>query len=189
MQQNHVWSRRKFSKAVISAQLLLASGVLSLSVSCETKGKLNPLKKSQRAILRIAMDDIIPESDKMPPASEIGGLDYISEILIELPDIKALFESLLQKIEANSMQRFDSHFVKLNTDKRTQLLQEFEKTENELFNVLKNFVYESYYLNPLIWERIGYESYPTGSAGPTMEPFDNALLARMQTLSPSYKKI
>jgi len=189
MQKNHVWSRRKFSKAVISAQLLLASGVLSLTVSCETKNKLNRLSNSQHAILRIAMDDIIPKSDKMPAASDVGGLDYISEILIELPDIKALFESLLQKIEDYSLQRFDSHFVKLNTDERLQLLQEFEKTENELFSVLKTFVYESYYLNPLIWERIGYESYPTGSSGPTMEPFENDLLARVQTLSPSYKKI
>ena len=87
------------------------------------------------------------------------------------------------------MQRYDSHFVKLNTGKRIQLLQEFEQTEKGLFSVLKNFVYESYYLNPLIWERIGYESYPTGTAGPTMEPFDNDLLARVQSLSPSYKNI
>ena len=192
MQENHVWSRRKFSKAVISAQLLLATGVLSFTVSCEAKEKLNnsePLNKSQQAILKIAMDAIIPESDKMPAVSKVGGLDYISDILTELPDIKGLFESLLQKIDATSIKKYDSQFVRLNSEERIHLLQEFEQRENGLFNVLKSFVYESYYLNPIIWERIGYESYPTGTAGPTMEPFDNASLARVQTLPPSYKKI
>ena len=189
MQQNHVWSRRKFSKAIISAQLLLASGLLSLAVSCETKDKLNPLNKSHKAILKIAMDEIIPESNTMPSASKVGGLDYISGILTELPDIITLFETLLQKIEESSLKRSGSQFVRLNNEDRIQLLHEFEQTDNELFNVLKNFVYESYYLNPIIWEQIGYESYPTGTAGPTMEPFDNALLSRVQTLSPSYKNI
>jgi len=34
MKDENKWSRRKFSKAVISAQILLASGVLTLPLAC-----------------------------------------------------------------------------------------------------------------------------------------------------------
>jgi hypothetical protein len=54
--------------------------------------------------------------------------------------------------------------------------------------VLVNFVYEGYYINEKVWELIGYEPYPTLSAGPEMEPFNEQLLDRVKQTPALYKK-
>ncbi len=49
-------------------------------------------------------------------------------------------------------------------------------------------VYEGYYVQPVVWEAIGYEPYPTGGGGPTLEPFDPALLERVAGQPASYRE-
>ena len=186
------WSRRRFTKAVISAQALLASGVLTLPIACaeakKTEGDL-PLDNSQKSTLKFAMDEIIPANDKMPSASEIGGVNYVLKILEELPDLSPLFISLTAKIEDQSLQLSGSAFSKLNSERRIAVLTTIEQTEPALFKVLKDFTYESYYTNDSVHKLISYEPHPTGTAGPEMEPFDDKLLDRVKKTSPMYTKI
>jgi hypothetical protein len=186
------WSRRRFTKAVISAQALLASGVLTLPIACaeakKTEGDL-PLDNSQKSTLKFAMDEIIPANDKMPSASEIGGVNYVLKILEELPDLSPLFISLTAKIEDQSLQLSGSAFSKLNSERRIAVLTTIEQTEPGLFKVLKDFTYESYYTNDSVHKLISYEPHPTGTAGPEMEPFDDKLLDRVKNTSPMYTKI
>jgi len=188
MKTNQSWSRRRFSKAVISAQLLLASGSLSLPLSCldlkNTKAN-GLLTTSELETLKFAMDGIIPSNTKMPSASEVGGIDYILKILEEFPDLQPLFSHLLESLEDKS----NSSFAKLNSSEQTEVLKQLEQSEPELFKVLLDFTYESYYTNEKIYKLIGYEPNPTGSLGPSMEPFDESLLDRVKHLPPMYTKI
>jgi hypothetical protein len=189
---NAKWSRRKFSKAVISAQLLLASGALSLPLACaKTKNSESdsPLNKEQLGTLKLAMDEIIPANDTMPSASEIGSVAYVVNIVEDLPDLALLFQSLTDKIEELSLQSSGSVFSELNRKERINLLTNFEQTEPDLFNVMKNFTYESSYTNEKVFELINYEPHPTGTMGPDMEPFDEKLLDRVKKLPTMYTKI
>jgi len=189
---NNKWSRRRFTKAVISAQALIASGALILPLACKetekTEGK-SALDSSQQNTLGFAMDEIIPANEKMPSASEIGGVSYVIKILEELPDLSPLFISLIDKIEDQSLQQSNSGFSKLNNVKRIAVLTTIEQTKPELFKVLKDFTYESYYTNKSVYELISYEPYPTGTSGPEMEPFDEKLLDRVKNSPPMYTKI
>ena len=192
MKTDQSWSRRRFSKAVVSAQLLLASGALTLPLSCaKTKKPLNKsiLDNSQQETLKLAMDEIIPANEKMPSASQVGGVTYILEILEELPDLTPLFEAFI--IEANnvSISKFDVDFSRLNNEECTSVLKLVEQNKIELFKVLLDFTYESYYTNEKIYQLIGYKPYSTGSLGPKMEPFDEKLLDRVKNLPPMYTKI
>ena len=74
----------------------------------------------------------------------------------------------------------------MDQQQRIILLKQYEKTKPEFFQVLVNFVYESYYTNEEVWKLIGYEPYPTLSAGPKMAPFDPDLLERVKNVSPFY---
>lgn len=192
MNNKNKWSRRRFSKAVISAQFLLASGALTLPLAC-TKTKKSErdsaLDNSQQETLKFAMDEIIPANEKMPSASDIGGVTYVLNILEKLPDLSPLFQSLTDKIEVYSLQNSNSVFSDLNKEKRINLLVNFEQTEPELFKVLKDFTYESYYTSEKVYELIKYEPHPTGTSGPKMEPFDEKLLDRVKNLPPMYTKI
>ena len=186
------WSRRKFTKAVISAQALLASGVLALPLACaesnNTEGD-TPLDKLQQETLKFAMDEIIPANDKMPSASETGGVNYVLNILEELPDLSPLFISLTDKIEDQSLQLSGSAFSKLNSERRIDVLTTIEQTEPGLFKVLKDFTYESYYTNDSVHKLFSYEPHPTGTTGPEMEPFDEQLLDRVKNIPAMYTKI
>lgn len=188
MKTDHIWSRRRFSKAVVSAQLLLASGALSLPLSCLEKKDPDSnalLSSSEKETLKFAMDGIIPSNNKMPSASQIGGVDYILKTLEELPDLQPLFSLLFETIEAKSQ----GSFANLSASEQTEILKQFEQSDPDLFKVLKDFTYEAYYTNEAVYELIGYEPYPTGTKGPTMEPFDENLLNRVKDLPPMYTKI
>jgi hypothetical protein len=192
MNNNNKWSRRRFSKAIISAQLLLASGTLTLPLAC-AKNKKNErdlaLDNSQQETLKFAMDEIIPGNEKMPSASNIGSVTYVLNIIGELPDLPPLFQTLTDKIEIRSLQNSNSSFSKINSEERIHILNNFEQTEPELFKVLKDFTYESYYTSKEVYELIKYEPHPTGTMGPKMESFDEMLLDRVKTSPPMYTKI
>ena len=107
------WSRRRFTKAIISAQTLLASGALMLPLACSETKKTesdSSLNNSQQETLKNAMDEIIPASEKMPSASKIGSVNYILNILKQLPELFPLFMSIIDKIEVQSLQKANSNF-------------------------------------------------------------------------------
>ena len=54
MENNQNWSRRKFSKAIISAQLLIASGVLSIASSCDSDGNKKTITGMELERIRVA---------------------------------------------------------------------------------------------------------------------------------------
>ena len=135
------------------------------------------------------MDEIIPANDKMPSASEIGSVAYVLKIAVELPDLSPLFQSLTDKIEVQSLQNSNSSFSNLNKEERVTILTSFEQAEPELFKVLKDFTYESYYTSEKIYELIKYEPHPTGTAGPEMDPFNEELLDRVKNIPPMYIKV
>jgi len=154
MKTNQTWSRRRFSKAVISAQLLLASGALTLPLACAKTNKTendSVLDNSQQETLKFAMDEVIPANDEMPSASQVGGVTYILEIIEELPDLLTLFEGLIAQLDEMS----DYNFSKIDKSERIAILKTLEENKPELFKVLKDFTYESYYTNETVYKLIG----------------------------------
>ena len=183
------WSRRKFSKAIISAQLLIASGALTLPLSClDEKATSDALNKEALGTLKTVMNELIPASDKMPAASGVG-FNYIMDILNEMPEIMSLFDLALQTIEQKSQKSFKNPFSEINQKQRIEILKNLESNNADLFSTLRNFTNESYYLNESVWPLIGYNPHPTGTLGPDMEPFDESLLDRMKTQPPSFTQI
>ena len=190
MKDSNTWSRRQFSKAVISAQLLLASGILTLPMACADDKKSNTLfTDSETDTLKFVMDEIIPANETMPSASQAGALTYVLNILKELPDLTPLFQQSLRLIESRSLEIQNAGFAALDSEKRIAILQGMETSDPELFSVIKNFIFEGFYTSETVFPLIGYEPHPTGTSGPDMEPFDEQLLVRVKNIPPMYTKI
>jgi hypothetical protein len=192
MKENNKWSRRKFSKAALSLQVLITSGLINIPVGCAPKNETTedgtlglPLQK----LLQLAMDEIIPRHKNMPAASEVGGIEYILNVLKEYPDLLAGFKQLLTTLRERSKDSTNDEFENLNKDSRILVLKQFEKDQPDMFSVLQNFVFEGYYINEEVWKLIGYEPFPTLSAGPEMEPFDEAILERVKQMSSFYLNV
>ena len=186
-----LWSRRRFSKAIVSLQAVVAAGVLNIPIGCTNETVTNGeiLTSSQENLLKAAMDEIIPKSENMPSASQVGGIEYILSVIEEYPELIEGFRQVLTKLKEHSKAMAHAEFEKLDNQSRIETLKKFEQVQPDLFKVLKNFVYESYYINEKVWKLIGYEPYPTLSAGPEMEPFDERLLDRVKQLPVLYKKV
>lgn len=192
MDRNNTWSRRNFSKAVLSLQALVASGALNIPFGCSTKenaGKSVMLSPSMEKLLQLAMDELIPGSDSMPAASEAGGMQYIFNVLEEHPGLQEGFGQILRALDEQSNKFKKSGFGNLDRDSRISVLLQFEKEQPGMFSVLRDFVYESYYINEKVWKLIGYEPFTTLSAGPEMEPFDEKLLERVRQMPALYKNV
>ncbi len=192
MEEKTIWSRRKFSKAVLSLQALVTTGALGINIGCATKEKKTGdelLGVSSQKLLQLAMDEIIPGSGKMPAASQVDGLDYILKVLNEYPELLDGFNQLLITLNELSNTTENDDFANLSKASRIRVLQKFEKDQPKMFSVLRDFVYESYYINEKVWALIGYEPYPTMSAGPKMDPFDEALLDRVKQMTALYLNV
>ena len=189
MKENNLWSRRKFSKAALSLQVLISSGIITIPIGCVPTEEISEggvFTSSLKKLLKLAMDEIIPGSEKMPAASDVGTMDYILQVLNGYLNLSEGFNRLLVTLEDLCRASTNDAFENLSNDSRISVLKQFEKREPDMFLVLQYFVYEGYYINEKVWKLIGYEPYPTLSAGPEMEPFDEAMLDRVKQMSPFY---
>ena len=132
------------------------------------------------------MDELIPASQEMPSASDAGGLQYIYSVLEEQAQLTGPFVQMIDQLIDYSRSTTDVYFDKLDDQTRIKILRQFEADFPEVFQVLFNFVYESYYINERIWQLIGYEPHPTMSMGATMEPFDEELLVQVRNRPPFF---
>ena len=135
------------------------------------------------------MDEIIPANDKMPSASALGVVSYVRRVLKTNSELITLFKHLLARIESQSQEKFNKKFIEIESARRIVVLENLEEKETKLFNVLKDFTYEGYYINEHVYKMIGYEPHPTGTMGPSMEAFDERLLDRVKNMPPSYINI
>ena len=183
-------SRRKFIETSVLSQLALSTGALNLFNYCtanETSSQV--LDSAMKKILKAAMDEIIPAGEGMPSASEVGGMNYLLKLWEQFPDQGKIVLSGLTDLNERSNKKFKKDFSEVSSEERTELLNFLEKENATFFNMLRNYTYECYYLNPQVWKLIGYEPHPTLSSGPMMEPFDEKLLERVRSIPNKFENI
>lgn len=145
------------------------------------------LEHATQSTLKAVMDLMIPESDGMPSASSAGGVAYLESLIQR--DKKAAVEIAkgLTVMEAFSERAFKKSFNQLEEKDQIAVLEEMENSALTVFDSLRSYVYESYYTQPAIWKRIGYELYPTDHAGPHLKPFDETLLTNVRSMPKLYR--
>jgi Gluconate 2-dehydrogenase subunit 3 len=163
-------------------QFLAATAALPL-IRIEVHGAAPAFTHEERDTLRAAMDEIVPASDGMPAASEIGGVAYLERIAAGDADVAKELHEALRRLQGASEQPFDQ----LDQDARVATLQKWEARDAIQFAKLRDYVYESYYTQPQVWKLIGYEFYPTDHEGPHMEPFDESILDGVRKMPKLYR--
>lgn len=190
------WTRREFVEtSLIGAIVLSGQGIRFVGaplVELQSQSEKNPwpvLASDLRKVLRAAADEIIPKSDGMPAASGVETLRYLDGVLWQSPTIRREFQLGLRALEAVSRDGFKKSFLKLSRANRVKALTEFEKAQPTFFAMLRDFVYEGYYLQPQVWKFIGYEFYPSQRPVPSMKPFDEAVLAKVRKRPKVYREV
>jgi hypothetical protein len=177
---------------------LIEAGVLG-SIAISTAGTVGvPQDKdrpttvsdrSERDLLRVVMDEIIPAGEGMPAASEVGSVDHLDRLMSRDPQIAGRIRESVVLLERLSREQFQSSFGLLPHDKRLTVLKLFERRNAASFSSLRDFIYEAYYVQPRVWELVGYECFTTNGAGPRMTDFDENLLAKVKTKPRNYREV
>lgn len=141
-----------------------------------------------QSTLKTVMDLMIPESDGMPSASQAGGLTYLESLMLRDKDAAADITKGLAVIEAFSERLFQGPYNQLERKDQIAVLKDMENVAPGVFDALRAYVYESYYTQPAIWKRIGYELYPTDHMGPHLKPFDDSLLDKVRKMTPFHRQ-
>lgn len=206
-------SRRAFLERGAVGSLTLFSPIISVE-SIWAEAATAPaavLTEAQRKTLTLAADEIIPAGPAGPggpaapgalSASQAGAIDYIETLLGKLPELEKQVIASLSRIDALALKASKRSFAELPSPRRIATLQAFEKEAaaksagetlysagNNLFAVLRDLVYEAYYTSPKVWPQIGYEFHQTNRKGPSMEPFNEAILAKMKTREKNYREV
>ncbi|MGH9455755.1 MAG: gluconate 2-dehydrogenase subunit 3 family protein, partial [Terriglobia bacterium] len=136
------------------------------------------LTEREQATLGAAMAVIIPAGDGMPSATEVGGVEYLTERAQEMPELRKDLKQAAAALGEISHARFKTSFESLTKARKVQVLKEVQNGKSpKLFATLRDFTYEAYYTRPEVWKQIGYDFHPTNDGGPVMKPFDENILS------------
>lgn len=135
------------------------------------------------------VDEIIPAWDGAPAASEAGTLAYLEMLAATETELPETLRAAIRLVDALSVSRVGQGLAAVGRDGRAAVIAAFAEAERALFGRVRNYVYEGYYLQPRVWQQLGYEPFPTLAAGPVMAPFDAAMLDRVRTMPARYRKV
>src|ERR1700761_3052520 len=129
----------------ISRRTFLAAAAATPLIAIETPATYTKVFDArERAVLVVAMDEIVPASDGMPAASEAGGLAYLERIAFQEASVAAEIRNSVAALLASSEQPFD----RLPHEARVRTLQRLESQKPNDFAHLRGYVYEGYYQQP-----------------------------------------
>jgi hypothetical protein len=147
------------------------------------------LESRERDLLRVAMDEIIPAGDGMPASSEVGGVDYLEQLVKNDGKTERELRKSLSELERLCSQQYKEAFPSLPHESRVKVLNSLEKSNPSAFKALRDHIYEAYYVQPRVQILVGYDGHPTNQAGPHLKPFDEAILAEVRKKPKFYREV
>ena len=107
----------------------------------------------------------------------------------------------LEWLAESSKSKFQKELGQLNAAELVELLKALERESNrsseteglaasrkDLFSALRDLVYEAYYTNPKIWERLGYD-FNTTEDGAELKVFDERILSVVRQRPENYRRV
>ncbi len=149
----------------------------------------NVLNGEQEALLGAALNRIIPETDDLPGAGDLGIVATIDRTLAAYPFLRRLFCDGLIEIEVESARQSGGGFLSLNGDRQDAVLHTVEQAFPAFFAALIDHSYRGYYTHPHVYQAIGYAHRPPQPLGHELPLFDPAMLEKQRQRAPFWRPI
>jgi hypothetical protein len=176
-----ITSRREFS--IRCAQLAVAVrcsvGALARLQSAELSAGFG---RQELKLLAAAMDEVIPESDRMPSASAAGGVAYLQLLGWQYDNISKDLGAFLHVLQKASEDESSIGFADLESQRRVALMKGIEKSDVRLFSSFVAYVYEAYYTRPQVQGLLS-------CSVPATPDDDELLLAPVRKLPRLYREV
>jgi hypothetical protein len=146
-----MYSRREFLIRSAGIAVVLPSGMTLLGfLDLPTITSSAGLTRENLKLLAAVMDEIIPQSDEMPSASAVGGVEYLEQLGWQHPNVLEEIRDFLRVVQQSSQKGSGVEFGALEEQRRTALLKDIEKSQPKLFSNFVAYVYEAYYTRPQV---------------------------------------
>src|SRR5262245_39967815 len=120
------------------------------------------LSATERQLLALLADLLIPAGSGFPSASEAGVAQHgVEQVLAVRPDLLEPLKNLLARAENRSPDEF---------------LQEVQKNDPSAFGVLAELVPGAYFLNPAVRAKLNYDGQSARPIEPRADYLDEGLL-------------
>ncbi|MCY4077155.1 MAG: gluconate 2-dehydrogenase subunit 3 family protein [Acidobacteria bacterium] len=139
------------------------------------------LTPEQGRALTAVLNRLIPATDVMPGAGDVGIARFIDGVLVDAPHLRPRITSLLHAADAGK------RFANLREAEQDARLREMARREKVSFDTLLRAAYTGYYSEPRVLAAIGRGSRPD-SRGPTGS-FDTRLLDAVRRRGPIYRRV
>ena len=149
MGQRFLTSRREF--LIRCAQLVVAlRGSIGALARLQGAEPSTGFGHQELKLLAAAMDEVIPESDRMPSASAAGGVAYLQQLGWQYDNISKDIEEFLHLLQKASGDESVIRFAELESQRRVAVIKGIEKSNPRLFSSFVAYVYEAYYTRPQV---------------------------------------
>ena len=145
------------------------------------------LTESQRHLLIVAFNRIIPAEGDFPGAGDLGLADSLEQTVGRTQQGIRVFLEGLAQIDITAVQEQGMEFSRLSGAEQDSTLQSVEQSHPAFFNELKRQCYNGYYTHPLLQELIGYSRTEPGEYRPM--PFDESLLEPQKQRAPFWRRV
>ena len=132
-------------------------------------------------MLAAVLNRIIPATDVMPGAGDVGVARFVDGVLVDAPHLRPRITSLLHATDAGE------RFASLHETEQDARLREVARREQASFDMLLQAAYTGYYSEPRVLAAIGWGPR-FDSRGPTAS-FDTRSLDAVRKRGPIYRDV
>ena len=144
---------------------------------------------AQRSLVTEVINRIIPATDKLPGAGNLGIAASIEDAAASTPDLTRLFNDGLAQIAIAAGRDSGGGFESLSNTAKDDLLRSLEAANPVFFDQLVLQTYNGYYTNTEVFNLIGYTLPKPAPPGSQPELLDVSLLEQQRDREPFWKKV
>ena len=191
-------SRRKFIQGAVAASAAAGAAALPAKAHGGTSPAPMPdaphlvgageearayevLTPGQGRVLAAVLNRIIPATDVMTGAGDVGIARFIDGVLVDAPHLRRHVVAVLDGADVRG------GFAALSEAEQDARLQQMARHRQESFNAVLQAAYTGYYSEPQVLAAIGWGPRPN-SPGPA-EPFDLRRLDAVRKRGPIYREV
>jgi hypothetical protein len=174
-------SRREFLIRCMQLAVAVRGGIGTFAELQSAEASAG-FSREELKLLAAVMDEVIPQSDRMPSASDAGGIAYVQQLGWQYEIIAEDIGAFLRVLQQASEKEFGIGFTALESQRRVALMKGIEESSSKLFSDFVAYIYEAYYTRPQVQGLL--------SCSIPEVPDDNneLLLTPVRKLAPLYRK-
>ena len=147
------------------------------------------MTEADRLVLSAVMDLIVPPSDDLPGAGEMGLAEKAEELAGQIDLYGEALRRILDALSLEPSARAEGGFAALEEDQRIAALEALESNMMKHFDKFVDLVYIVYYSDERVHEKVGWRTGPLQPRGWELPPFDPTILETVSKREPFWRRV